>query len=80
MSKTKAITVLLDPVQVKHLELMVSRGRGSSVEEVITRLIDKDRYADPAQPRGELFEKGGDEEESIFERSERPKGNLFDSL
>ena len=80
MSKTKAITVLLDPVQVKHLELMVSRGRASSVEEVIVRLIDKDRYADPSTPRGELFEKADEEDGPLFEPSERPKGNLFDSL
>lgn len=79
-SQVKAVTVLLEPVQLQHLELMVSRGKASSVEEVITRLIDRDRYADDT-PLDGFFGKAR-KQPDIFgnDTADRDDGNMWDKL
>ena len=67
-SRDKAVTVLLSPEQIKHLELMVSRGKASTIEDVIARLIDRDRYSDQTPLDG------------LFGKDESPREDRGDSM
>ena len=42
----KSVQVLLEDDQLRHLQAQVQRGRAASVEELIVKLVEKDRYTD----------------------------------
>lgn len=74
-SRDQAVTALLSPEQVAHLQKLVARGQAASPEDAIARLIDRDRLSSgPADrtPLDGLFGKppadDDDRGESMWDR------------
>ena len=82
-SRDKPLTVFVNPEQLAHLELMVSRGKASSVEEMIVRLIDRDRYQG-GTPLDGFFGSApaaAEDDEGLFDESPKSSGDsMWDNL